>query len=956
MSRTPISSVRLAFGRFLVLPHRGELLADGQPVRLGGRAFDVLMVLIEAHGAVVSKDTLMARVWTDRVVEENALQAQISALRAAFRSERGLIRTVSGRGYQFTGEIHAQLADPGETAGATAVVVDPGSVASPTNLPGTVSTLIGRDHELREVLNLAASHRLVTLTGPGGIGKTRLALVVARKRMPEFPDGVWVAEFSPLSDSGLVPAAVAASVRLELAGGEVSARRVAQALAGRRLLLVLDTCEHVVDAAAELAEAVLRAGPGVCVIATSREPLRVEGEQVYAVPALAVPTEEKGDDAWQHGAVQLFTARARGGGVHLPEDETVASAVATICRQLDGIPLAIELAAGRASTLGITELAAHLDDRFSLLTGGRRTALPRHRTLRTALDWSFELLSESERTILRRVAIFPGAFRLDAARVIAAGAEMVPSDVVDRLANLVEKSLVATIDGDMVRYRLLDTTRAYALEKLVESGEANATGRRHAEYYRDLLQVAAEGKAAIDDWPVAYAADIDNIRAALGWAFAPGGDPSIGVSLAAASAPIWFEMSWLTECRGWSEKALGVLDAVDSKPHVEMVLQYALGCSLMFAHGMNDRARVALMRANELADRLADLDYQVRSLAGLASICHRLQDYEGAVALGRRAEEAAMASSDPIALSTADWILGSSLQLLGKYADALAHARRTYLRTAMPSVRRAHIARLGRDSFIAAGATMTVVLWALGLPDQSAHVARDIVADAETSHHPVSLCLALTWGGCIVPLRIGDLQTAEQSICRLKEHAHRQGLAAYYANGLCFEGKLSAIRGDIVAAEWLFRAGLRSLRETQSETFYTVFLTGLAEVLMLSAQHEESLAVAKEALERTEHSKAFWWITEALRVNGEVLLRNGDTSAAEDHYRRSLDLARRQGARSWELRTATSLARLHRDAGRLGEARDLLSSVYRRFPEGFGTADLLSAKALIEELGHSDSV
>jgi len=302
----------------------------------------------------------------------------------------------------------------------------------------------------------------------------------------------------------------------------------------------------------------------------------------------------------------------------------------------------------------------------------------------------------------------------------------VPSDVVDRLANLVEKSLVATIDGDMVRYRLLDTTRAYALEKLVESGEVNAIGRRHAEYYRDLLQVAAEGKAAIDDWPVAYAADIDNIRTALGWAFASGGDPSIGVSLAAASAPIWFEMSWLTECRGWAEKALGVLDAVDSKPHVEMVLQYALGCSLMFAHGMNDRARVALMRANELADRRADLDYQVRSLAGLARICHRLQDYEGAVALGRRAEEAAKASSDPIALSTADWILGSSLQLLGKYADALTHARRTYLRTAMPSVRRAHIARLGRDSFIAAGATVTVVLWALGLPDQSAHVARDI--------------------------------------------------------------------------------------------------------------------------------------------------------------------------------------------------------------------------------------
>ena len=228
LTRTPSAS--LAFGRFQVLPHRRELLADGQPLKLGGRAFDVLMTLIEAHGATVSKDALMAHDWPDRVVEENALQVQISALRAAFGPDRELIRTVSRRGYQFTGEIRILPASEDARVDAGETVAQPRSALPPTNLPEPVSEFIGRDDEVREILSLVASHRLVTLTGPGGIGKTRLALAVARGLRPAFADGVWLAEFSPLADPGLVPAIVAAAVGLELAAGEVSARRVAQAL------------------------------------------------------------------------------------------------------------------------------------------------------------------------------------------------------------------------------------------------------------------------------------------------------------------------------------------------------------------------------------------------------------------------------------------------------------------------------------------------------------------------------------------------------------------------------------------------------------------------------------------------------------------------------------------------------------------------------------------------------
>src|ERR1700688_4268024 len=275
----------IAFGRFHVLPHRREVLADGWPITLGGRAFDVLMVLIDARGALVTKDALRARVWPGRIIEDNSLAAQIAALRAAFGTERALIRTVSGRGYQFTGDIHAMPASSDESA------AQPVPVLPPTNAPEPVSEVIGRDAEIEEVLRVARAHRLVTLTGAGGIGKTTLALALARELRPHFADGVWLAGFSALADPALVPATVAAAVGLELGGGDVSAQRVAQALAGRRLLLVLDTCEHVIAAAAAVAKAILGTSSAPHVIATSREALRAGGERVYPVQPLAVPAE-----------------------------------------------------------------------------------------------------------------------------------------------------------------------------------------------------------------------------------------------------------------------------------------------------------------------------------------------------------------------------------------------------------------------------------------------------------------------------------------------------------------------------------------------------------------------------------------------------------------------------------------------------------------------------------------
>jgi predicted ATPase len=411
-------------------------------------------------------------------------------------------------------------------------------------------------------VSLIGSHRLVSLTGVGGIGKTQLALAAARQILPRFTDGVWLAELSPLTDPGLVPATVAAAVGLDLGGGEVSAQRVAQALAERRLLLVLDTREHVIGAAARTAEALLHASPAAHVVATSREPLKADEEWIYPVPPLAVPTVES-DDFWQSGAVRLFVLRSRASGAHVSEDSHAAAFIATICRRLDGIPLAIELAAARGGALGIEEVAAGLDDRFRLLTGGRRMALPRHQTLRATLDWSYELLSEPERVILRRLAIFAGGFRLDAARTVVASPELPPPEVVEGLAKLVAKSLVAAeVDGRVARYRLLDTTQAYAIEKLGESGEGERIARRHAEYYRDFFERAEaelDARSAVE-WLDDYARQIDNLRAPLDWAFSPHGDGSIGVAVTAPAVPLWVHLSLPDECRSRVVQALAAIE------------------------------------------------------------------------------------------------------------------------------------------------------------------------------------------------------------------------------------------------------------------------------------------------------------------------------------------------------------------------------------------------------------
>ena len=941
-------SQTIEFGRFTVISHRRELLADGRPIELGGRAFDTLMVLIDARGTVLGKDELMNRVWPDRVVEENNLQAQISALRKVFGADRDLIRTVAGRGYQFTGEIRK-----GVTSGAAVP-------ARLTNLPTPQSELIGREAPLRDVTNLVVAHRLVTLTGAGGVGKTRLALEATRQLLPRFLDGAWLAELGSLADADLVPVAVAAALGLSFGAGPVTTDRVAVALRAKHLLLVIDNCEHVIEVAAAMAEAVLRASPLTRVLATSRESLRATEEYVYRVPSLDVPVDDNVDveDVSRHGAVRLFNVRAHAAEPGYDAHPRHAVVAARICRRLDGIPLAIELAAARVPAFGVDGIASRLGDRFHLLTEGSRTGLTRHQTLRATLDWSYELLSDVERIVLRRLGKFAGAFRLESAQAVAAGSEVAVPAIPEIVANLVAKSLVAADLGEaVVHYRLLETTRVYAREALLESGEHNEVARRHGEHHRDLLDRAATDSETLppDAWPSAYGRALDDVRAALDWAFSPEGDLALGIALTVAAVPLWGRFSLLEEWRERVERALARLaNSADRDPAGEMQLSAALAQALLLTKGPVPEAHAAWSTAFDIAETLRDTDYQLRSLWGLFVYRFTIGESRAAQATAEQFRRLAEDARDPVYKRVGDRIMGNILHILGEQTRARRHHERLSDRYVTRS-HRSHSVRFIWDERVLAQAFYARILCLQGLPDRALEIVEQCVTDAQAADHPTSLFYALIEAACPVALLAGNLPAADRFLGLLGDLARTHAQDLWHAWHRCFTGALFLERGEVVTASRTLRGVLDAVPEIVFHFHRTVFLGDLGEALGRSGEVAEGLALIDQALERARRREEWWYVPELLRKRGEVsLLADAAVSAtAEEHFREALAMARGQGALAWELRIATSLAGLWHRQRRSREARSLLAPVYRRFTEGFGTADLTTARALLHTLRSS---
>jgi predicted ATPase/DNA-binding winged helix-turn-helix (wHTH) protein len=610
---------RYRFGPFELRPDKRQLLKDGATISLRPRAFDLLVTLVDRAGHLVTKDELLNRVWPKAVVEEAALHVQVSALRKVLGADA--ITTVSGRGYQFTLPV---------TKGDGL----PDRASKPKhNLPYQLTSFVGRKQEIAQLGELVTANRLVTLIGAGGAGKTRLAIQVASRLTDAFPDGVWLVELAALSDPHLVPQAVAQALEVKEQPTRPVIETLSDYLASKKLLLVIDNVEHLLEGSVQFVDVILRRSPDVAILVTSRERLGMVGELTYRVPSLTVPNPGDNfatDALLAYEGVRLFVDRAR----LLRPDFNVtaenAASLASICHRLDGIPLAIELAAPRLRSMSVEELGQRLDQRLALLTDGSRTALPRHRTLRSTIDWSYDLLTDLEQAMLRRVSAFASGWTLAAAEHVCTGDGIEKSDTVDLLASLADKNLILTEEHEgATRYRMLETIRQYALDRLRETGEEARWRNRHFAWVLALAEESFEPLVGPDQglWLDRIAPELDNFRAALRWAIEQKLPDAF--RMAPNLGRWWVRRAHLSEAREWFSRLLDVIPRDQAKGDRGRALS-AVGNLAMY-QGDHDEAerffRESLALSRELGDARRSA-YTQTNLALLALVRGQYADAE----------------------------------------------------------------------------------------------------------------------------------------------------------------------------------------------------------------------------------------------------------------------------------------------------------------------------------------
>jgi predicted ATPase/DNA-binding winged helix-turn-helix (wHTH) protein len=937
-------SPAIAFGSFLLVPNQRKLLENGRPVRLGSRAFDILVALAERAGEVVPNADLMRHVWPGTIVEPGALRVHLAGLRKALgdgREGHRLIVNVPSQGYCFVAAVvRSKLADgkgnaaprpPASEARADSTAAEAATLAP---LPAQLTRMIGRDADMAEVLRVLHERRCVTLVGPGGIGKTTLALAAAREAAAAFEDCVVFVEVAPLTDPTLLAGALVTALGLK-AGSADPMRDLLPFLIRRRVLIVLDNCEHLIEAAANLAQALLAGAPRVHLLITSREPLRIQGEWVHRLTSLAVPPSVAAltvREAMQVPSVELFVERVRAVLDSFVLADGEVPAVVQICRALDGIPLALELAAAGVERMGLKGVVSQLGNRLALLTRGRRTALPRHQTLRAALDWGYALLSPSEQSMLRRLSIFKGRFTVDAARAVCADANAQGAD--EDLFNLTSKSFVASdISGEAVQFWLLKTTAEYAGALRDANGEHEELAMRHARYMLVLLQASEHERESMParQWLALQTSRIDDYRAAIQWALGEGAQASLGVSLAAAAAPLWFALSFTTEYMRMAERALATIqDGQGGDSRHEMALCAAMGSALWHLRGTGPEAEATFKRLMDVATRVGSRADTLNALWGLWMISLACGKYDSGIQVADRFGALVCESRDPVSTVLHHRMLALSHHYMGQHAQARAHARKVLDDPTFDgALARDRGFRI--DQRVAALSSMSRALWMLGEFEPSTACAGQAMDRALEIDHALSLCFALALACAPVAFWAGDWDTASRHTELLMERSKSYALDFWHAFGSGFELVLRRHGGS--------DDGLESLEPSAA---------WLA-IQDLICTFDDRLADAA-ALSRGATGEGRWCAPELLRQIGERAADGGNLEVARESIQSALELARSQQAKAWELRCATTLARLLQSTQSLQGAHAVLDPVVQRFEGSIDTVDLRRARMLLTEL------
>ncbi|MEJ0100261.1 MAG: winged helix-turn-helix domain-containing protein [Pseudomonadota bacterium] len=925
----------LTFGPFQLVRSRKLLLQDGRPVRLGSRAIDLLMVLVERAGEVVGKNELIALVWPNTVVEENNLRVHLTALRKSLGAGQPGARyiiNVAGRGYSFVAPVERTEGRGTRLESSTAI---------PGNLPAAISRPIGRALAVDTVAHLLGGHRLVTVIGPGGIGKSTVAVAAAERIGAAFPAGVFFTDLTAVTDAAHLPAALASAIGTSVPVVDPVRALIAHVRDAQMLLLV-DNCEHLIDDVAEVALRLLRGSPHLRILATSREPLQVDGEQVYQLSSLESPAESgltTAEEAMTFPAVQLFAERATNGFENFAITDANAALVARICRRLDGVPLAIEIVAARAGLVGVHALELGDEDAEILAARGRRTASSRHRSLRATLDWSYRQLTGVERKVLMRLSVFRGWFTAPAAVAVVADELLDEGAALEALMSLVVKSLLATdISEQEFRYRLLHVTRLYAAEHLQSTQDAQAAWRRHGQYLCEFLERSILEMTTLsrDRWLRLHQSSIEDIRALMDWAFGPQGDALLGAQLTAAAGRFGFQVALLDEFRSWTEMALRALRQLETpQPALELRLTMAQ----------------ALLR-NRMADPDSAVDADINRMIALtrdggvprnriAPLSHRalvmldFGDYATSASALAELEATARQEDDAFAAFTADRVGAMVCHWSGDHPRARQLAERVLrhpLQAAPPTY-----SPVAVDRRVSMRVVLARILWLEGCADQARELAAEALSLAG-SDSPHALCDALGHAVCPIAFWRGDVQEATAMTALLLEHSRRYTLTRWHIAANCFESVLHAMSGTVATDP----AG--------DDVAQVAPLPGLQRDLMgtISERWFDATTMA-----RGEHRLAGWCTPELLRRNAQLQLRQGTAAGmrmAEASLQTSLEVARDQGAFGWELRSATMLAELWREQGRSSEAVGLLEPLVTRIPEGEGTRDVVNARSSLSKL------
>ena len=831
--------VRYRFAHFELQPGERRLLAGGIPVHVGPHALDLLLAFVERSGSLLTKDELLSRVWPRVIVEENTLQVHISSLRKVLG--RDAIATVPGRGYRFTLEV----------AGDAQAMQAPKH-----NLPHQLTSFIGREKEIAEVEQLLATTRLLTLTGSGGCGKTRLALQVARQMLHTYPDGVWLVELASLEHASLVTQTVASVLAVKEQAGKALLDTVAEWVASRKLLLVLDNAEHLLTACGELVDLLLRHCDRLTVLVTSREHLGITGELTYRVPSLSVP-DARGDatpeEALASEAARLFIERAR---LQRPELEMTAkdaTSLASICRRLDGIALAIELAAPRVRTMSIGELSRRIDDRFSLLTEGSRTALPRHRTLRSLIDWSHDLLDDAEKRVLWRASVFAGGWTLEAAERVCSGTYVDRDKVLDILTSLADKNLV-TVDTreEVTRFGMLETVRHYALDRLRESTEEDAVRTRHLEYFLQMAERLDEPQ--VDElrqrWLDRTQGELDNFRAALAWCEADATRAVTGLTLAGRLYWLWTTRINPGEGRGWVARLLAA-DRTAEKHEAHARAFHAAG-TLAFHQADLAAAEACHREALAIWRRLGDRRQMLRSLGSLGNVAMQQSRMSEAMALYEEAVAIAREVGDRRSIVIGLTNLGQVAKALGDYTKGGA------LLEEAVSISR----EFGRRSAADPLATLGAVRFLQGdLVAARAHLTEALEANREFGTRR-GIAQVLQEIG-LVSLAEGDIGTARMQLREALAIHHAMGDGLGVASALDALAALSLASATPTTAARLWGHAQR-LREEIGDTKY------------VNTWRDAQIATARRALQddaafdRAWEEGRSWTVDEAIRHAMEI--------------------------------------------------------------------------------------